>query len=82
MRTVAPETITYPLLAAVYRAVLGETDLAVHLAGPTGVGKSELAALAQQHHGAELDARHLPASWTSTGNSLEGLAFTAKDASS
>jgi hypothetical protein len=80
MRTVAPPAISFPLLAAVYRAVLGDTDLAVHLAGPTGVGKSELAALAQQHHGPELDARHLPGSWTSTGNSLEGLAFIAKDA--
>jgi hypothetical protein len=80
MRTVAPETITFPLLAAVYRAVFGDTDLALHLAGPTGVGKSELAALAQQHYGEELDARHLPASWTSTGNFLEGLAFTGKDA--
>jgi hypothetical protein len=79
MLAVAPHTITFPLLAAVYRAVLGDTDLSIHLAGPTGVGKSELAALAQQHHGPELDARHLPASWTSTGNSLEGLAFTAKD---
>lgn len=77
--SVAPETITFPLLAAVYRAVLGDTDLSIHLAGQTGLGKSELVALAQQHHGPELDARHLPASWTSTGNALEGLAFTAKD---
>jgi hypothetical protein len=27
-----------------------------------------------------MDARHLPASWSSTGNALEGLAFQAKDA--
>src|SRR5262249_57001791 len=27
-----------------------------------------------------MDARPLPASWSSTGNALEGLAFTAKDA--
>ena len=26
------------------------------------------------------DARHLPGSWRSTGNALEGLAFLAKDA--
>lgn len=74
----SPE-ITYPLLSAVYRAVLGDADFSLHLAGPTGVGKTELAALAQQHHGAEIDARNLPGSWTSTGNSLEALAFTAKD---
>jgi hypothetical protein len=76
---VAPDRVTVPLLGGVYRAVLGAADYALHLSGPTGVGKSELAALAQQHHGAGLDARHLPGSWASTGNSLESLAFAAKD---
>jgi hypothetical protein len=76
----APERIAFPLLAAVYRAVLEGTDFAVHLAGQTGVFKTELAALMQQHYGAELDARHLSASWASTGNSLESIAFAAKDA--
>lgn len=80
MRTVAPLTLTVPLLAAVYRAVLGDADSSAHLTGRTGLGKTELVALAQQHYGAGLDARHLPASWTSTGNSLELLAFAAKDA--
>ena len=42
--------------------------------------KTELAALAQQHFGPGMDARHLPASWSSTGNAIEGLAFAAKDA--
>lgn len=77
--TVAPHTITFSLLAAIYRAVLGDTDFSVHVAGQTSLGKSELAALAQQHHGAGLNARHLPGSWISSGNFLEGLAFTAKD---
>lgn len=49
------------------------------LVGPTGAGKSELAALLQQHWGRQLDSRHLPGSWSSTANSLEGLAFLAKD---
>ena len=26
-----------------------------------------------------MDARHIPGSWSSTGNALEGLAFSAKD---
>ena len=77
---VAPDAITVPVFAAIWRAVLGSADFSVHLAGPTGVGKTELAALAQQHFGADLHARHLPASWASTGNALEGLAFAAKDA--
>jgi hypothetical protein len=80
MLEVAPESITFPLLGCVFRAVLGEVDFALHIAGPTGAGKSELAALAQRHFGTGLDARHLPGSWSSTGNALEVLAFAAKDA--
>jgi hypothetical protein len=76
----ASNSITAALLGAVYRAVLGSADYGLHLAGPTGTGKTELAALCQQHWGSGLDARHLPGSWTSTGNSLEGIAFAAKDA--
>jgi hypothetical protein len=75
----APPSISFPLLAATYRAVLGEADFAVHLAGETGAFKSELAALHQQHFGAGLDRLHLPGSWSSTGNALEALAFHAKD---
>jgi hypothetical protein len=74
-----PERITFPILAAIYRSVLGGSDFAIHIAGPTGCFKSEVAALAQQHFGSSLDARHLPANWSSTGNALEALAFAAKD---
>jgi hypothetical protein len=76
----APDYISVPLWAAIWRAVLGGTDFGIHLTGPTGTGKTELATLVQQHYGAGFDARHLPGSWLSTGNSLEDLAFTAKDA--
>jgi hypothetical protein len=75
---VAPGGISYPLLAAAYRAPLGESDLSIHLSGPTGEGKSELGALFQQHYGAELDARSL-LSWESTENAIEAQAFTLKD---
>jgi hypothetical protein len=74
----APDTVTVPLHAATYRATLGDTDFSEHLSGPTGEGKSELAALCQQHYGPELDARRL-ASWESTENAIEGQAFQAKD---
>lgn len=77
---VAEDTVTMPGYAAVWRAVLGHVDFGVHLAGATGQGKTELAALLQQHWGGGMDARRLPASWSSTGNALEGLAFQAKDA--
>ena len=72
--------ITYPLLAAVFRAVLGPCDFSLSLVGSTGVGKSELAALTQQHFGAYFNARKLPAGWSSTDNANERLAFQAKDA--
>ncbi len=75
-----PDFIGFSLLAAIYRAALGESDLAVHLTGPTGVFKTELAALVQAHWGSGLDARHLPGSWSSTANANEDLAFMAKDA--
>jgi hypothetical protein len=70
--------VTVPLHAATYRAALGDTDFSIHLSGPTGEGKSELAALCQQHYGPELDSRRLT-SWESTENAIEGQAFQAKD---
>ena len=80
----APDPIAFPLVGAVYRAALGDAagpiDLALHLAGPHGAGKSELAALCQQHYGPAMDRLHLPGGWSSTANATEGLAFTAKDA--
>jgi len=76
----APDRTVYPLYAATWRAVLGDTDLTVALNGLTGSFKSELAALAQRHLGVELDARHLPANWSSTANALEAIAHAAKDA--
>ena len=71
------------VLGAIYRAPLGEPspiDFALHLAGPTGAFKTELAALAQAHFGAAFNGRHLPASWADTANMLEKKAFLAKDA--
>jgi hypothetical protein len=74
------EWITVPARNLVYRAAVGGSDFSLHLAGPTGVFKSELAALIQQHWGPEMHARRLPASWSSTDNALEAMAFAAKDA--
>ncbi len=79
-RGLGPDSVIFPLLATVYRAVLPGADSTLHLSGLTGTGKTELAALAQQHFGPGMDARHLPASWSSTGNSLEAIGFIAKDA--
>ncbi len=75
----APPRIGWPLLAAVFRAPLGACDCSLFLCGPTGVGKSELSAIAQQHYGAGMTRDHLPGSWSATANSLEGQAFILKD---
>jgi len=77
---VAPDRVTVPLLAAVARAPLGPVDLSVFLVGGTGNLKSELAARAQQHHGAEFDREHLPSNWQSTAGAIKETGFLAKDA--
>jgi hypothetical protein len=71
--------ITIPLLAAVFRAILGTADFSIHLYGSSGNAKTELLALIAQFFGAGLDSRHLPASWGSTGNFLTSIAAYAKD---
>jgi phage/plasmid primase-like uncharacterized protein len=78
-----PATVTAPVLGAVYHAPLGEPtpiDFSLHLTGPTGAFKTELAALAQAHFGAAFNGRCLPGSWADTANMLEKKAFLAKDA--
>lgn len=77
---VAGDTVTVPVYCALWRAALGDSDSGLHLVGHTGGGKTEIAALAQQHYGADMGARQLPGSWLSTDNALETLAFVAKDA--
>lgn len=76
---IAPGVITWPLFAAVFRAVLGSTDFAIHISGRTGTFKSELASLFQSFFGSKMHARKLPGSWGSTANALEALTFRGKD---
>ena len=78
--TAAPDRISFPLLAGVYRAALGAARFSLFLSGPSGVFKTALATLAQQHFGAAMNANGLPANFASTANALERLAFSAKDA--
>jgi hypothetical protein len=83
MLDLAPAIITYPLLATVYRAPLGEVaalDLSIFLVGPTGAQKSEITSMAQAHYGADFNGKSLPGNWATTANSLEKQAFLTKDA--
>ncbi len=75
-----PRSMSFPLLAATFRAVFGDADFSLHLVGETGAFKSELAALHQQFFGPAMNRVNLPGAWSSTGNALEALAFYAKDA--
>lgn len=80
---VAPDRIMLPLLGAVWRAVLNAilpADTVVGLVGPTGVLKSELAALAQRAFGPDFDRTRLPGAWSATANFVERVAFDFKDA--
>ena len=74
-----PLRLMVPILGAGFRSILGLVDWSLHVVGRSGLGKSELIALGQQHFGATMTRLNLPASWQSTGNALEGLAFLAKD---
>lgn len=77
---ITAKNVTWPLLAATLAPVFGPVDFALHLTGRTGTFKSELMSLFQSHYGSDLDARHLPGSWSSTANALEAQAHIAKNA--
>jgi hypothetical protein len=74
------DSLTFPLVAAVFRSILGHADFSLALTGRTMTFKSELTALMQQHFGAGMNRTNLPGSWSSTENALEDLAFSVKDA--
>lgn len=76
---VGPDDVTLPALGAVWASVLMGADFSIYLAGRTGSGKSVLTALFLSLFGSGFDFNALPASWSSTGNSLESLAHAAKD---
>jgi hypothetical protein len=78
MLNLAPLEVSIPLLAAPYRAPLGGFLVAIHIIGPTGVGKSELAARVEQHFGSTMHAKNL-SSWMSTGNALAELSYLLAD---
>lgn len=77
---VCPPKIAWPMIAATLAPLHGPVDFAIHVTGRTGTYKSELASLMQSAYGNEMDARHLPGSWSSTANALEAQAYRAKNA--
>lgn len=73
---------TAPVMAAIFLAPLASylnLDFGVFLTGHTGTHKSSLVAAAMAVWGSRWSKDTLPASFNSTANALEGLAFAAKD---
>lgn len=75
-----PARVLFPLVGATFRAALGACDSSLFISGRSGVFKSAITAVAQQHYGADMDRLHLPTNFHATENVLEDLSFTAKDA--
>jgi hypothetical protein len=75
-----PDRITIPAYGTVPRAILGGADFSLLGLGTSGVFKTEISALLQQHFGAGFTSRNLPTSFASTANFNEALAFSCKDA--
>ena len=75
----APDHVIFPMLAATFRAPIGENSVYVHLVAPTDSGKTVLASLFQRFFGSSMDEKHLPAQWNATANYLETLLHHAKD---
>lgn len=75
----APDTISFPVLGAALRAVLGKADFTVFIVGRTGSHKTTFTALVMAHFGSKWRHDHLPEGWASTANALERHAFIAKD---
>ena len=69
----APHHISFSIYTAIWLAAVGHPDFSIHIYGITGTFKSEFAALATQHFGAEHDARNLPGSWSSTTNYIRAM---------
>jgi hypothetical protein len=76
----APDEITFRLFCAPFFATLGlKQDFTLMLVGRTGIFKTELATLAQQHYGAGFGATALPTYFHDTAFYIERVAFSAKD---
>lgn len=80
LTTLVKPSVSWPAWCGCYVPVFGATDFAMHITGRSGTFKSEYTSLIQSHYGSEMDARHLPGSWSSTPNALECQAYYARNA--
>ena len=78
----ADDSVVIPLIASVFRSILSEVlpvDFSVFVVGPTGCQKSEITGIIQSFFGSGFNGKNLPGNWSTTANSLERMAFLAKD---
>lgn len=74
----APDRVVVAMLASVVLATLITPTFAIHVAGTTGSGKSQVAAaLAASFFGSMATGSDLPVSWASTANAIEAIASDA-----
>ena len=79
---VAPSRVTYPLWAGIYLAPLASIiapPFVISTEGESGSKKSSLNTVLLCHFGGTFSEHNTPADWMGTANSLEKLAFHAKD---
>lgn len=87
MLIVLPSRVAIPLLAHMYLAPLHEPlekagcppAYVLYLAGRSGSGKTTAATLGLNHFGTAFNPKRLPASFNSTANSVQEMAFELKD---
>jgi hypothetical protein len=86
LRTLDPSGAMVVILGATYVAPLRPflidhpPDFVAWIGGPSGRFKTEYGVLGMQHFGSDFSSRHVPAKFIATGNSLERLSYTVKDA--
>lgn len=68
-----------PMLAGVYRSVLGSCGFSIYVVGRSNVYKTEVLSLAMRHLGVGLKPDRLTASWSSTAAGVASICAAAKD---
>jgi hypothetical protein len=75
---VASDSISLPLFSAIYRAPLENSAMTVYSSGGTGLRKTAVNLVAQQHYGKDFDEKGIH-HWDSTSNFLKEDLFSTKD---
>jgi len=73
----APDRLTVPLYAGMWRVAIDVVRFSLLLVGPSGLGKTELTAALVQHFGAGMDSEHMPESFVSTTYAVASVAHQA-----